>query len=153
MILPKHADILAYCLIPNHFHLLVRQIGNNGISYFMTPLSISYSKYYNMRHKRSGHLFGSTFKAVFIESDDQLIHISRYIHLNPYISSLVSLERLDQYPWSSLPQYYSSQHRGIAMVSDVLTHFSSIKSYEQFINDYADYAKKLKNYKHLAIED
>src|SRR3990167_5879702 len=85
----KLVEIICYCLMPNHFHFLIRQLKDNGISIFMSQLSNSYTKYFNTKYNRVGALFQGTFKAVLVESDEQLLHLSRYIHLNPIVSGLV----------------------------------------------------------------
>ena len=75
-------ELLCYALLPNHFHLLVRQKGivlNN----FTNSLGTRYAMYFNRKYKRKGVLFQDVYKAVLIESDEQLLHLSRYIHLNP----------------------------------------------------------------------
>lgn len=69
--------------MPNHFHLLIKQTEQNGISEFVGKFSNSYTKYYNTKHNRVGALLQGQLKAVLIESGEQLIHVSRYIHLNP----------------------------------------------------------------------
>jgi len=75
-----HIEILVFCLMPNHFHFLLKQITDNGISTFMRNLQNSYAKYFNIKNERAGPLFQSMFKAVRIETDEQLLHVSRYIH-------------------------------------------------------------------------
>ena len=79
-------DLICFCLMPNHFHLLLRQIEEDGIVKFVRNFQIGYSRYLNEKEKRSGALFEGQFKAVRVENDEQLIHVSRYIHLNPYSS-------------------------------------------------------------------
>src|SRR3989344_7863223 len=96
---PKIVDLLAFCLMPNHFHLLIKQLGDGGTQEFLSKIANSYTKYFNTKHKRVGPLFQGQFKAVLIESDEQLIHVSRYIHLNPFVSELVS--DLTIFPYSS----------------------------------------------------
>ncbi len=76
-------DICAYCLMPNHFHILVRAKGDRGISQFFAKLSTAYSMYFNKRYGRSGGLFEGTFKALHVENDDYLKYLLSYIHLNP----------------------------------------------------------------------
>jgi putative transposase len=101
-------DILAFVLMPNHFHLLLRQRVNNGITSFMQKLGTGYTLYFNQKAKRNGCLFQGRFKAVHIETDAQLLHIPFYIHANP-----LSLckdggspeEFLESYCWSSHRDY------------------------------------------------
>src|SRR3989344_3471256 len=76
-------DIGAYCLMPNHFHLLLKEKIDNGISLFMQKLTTSYTMYFNTINKRSGSLFQGTFKAKHIEEDKYLEYLYAYIHLNP----------------------------------------------------------------------
>src|SRR5690606_11995087 len=78
------AEIVAYCLMGNHFHLLLWQNSDDeAISALMHSVSIAYSMYFNRRHKRQGHVFQSAFKASHISNESYLAHITRYIHLNP----------------------------------------------------------------------
>lgn len=83
-------DIGAYCLMPNHFHILVREKQNSGISKFMQKLMTSYTMYFNKRHERTGAIFGSSYKAQHVLDDQYLRYLFAYIHMNPrkIISSL-----------------------------------------------------------------
>ena len=92
-------NIFCFCLMPNHFHLLGQQSTENGISKFMSQIQNSYTKYFNTKRKRIGSLLQGQFKAKRIETEEQLIHVSRYIHLNPYSSFIVkSTKQLKEYP-------------------------------------------------------
>ena len=152
---PRHISICCYVLMPNHFHLLIRQEMNGNISTFIKTLSISYTRYFNTRIKRIGPLFQGQFKAIRVESEDQLTHVSRYIHLNPYTSYIVStLEELQAYSWSSLPAYLTKINQSLNCdFKPVLSNFKNIESYWQFIKDHADYQRKLDNIKHLLAEN
>jgi putative transposase len=76
-------DICAYCLMPNHFHLLMREVQEDGISRFMQRLTTGYTMYFNKRHERSGALFQGKFKATHSDNDAYLKYLISYIHLNP----------------------------------------------------------------------
>ena len=76
-------DIVAYCLMPNHFHLILREISGNGISRFMQRVITGYTMYFNKKHERSGALFQGRFKAVHVQNDRYLQYLMAYIHLNP----------------------------------------------------------------------
>lgn len=76
-------ELIAFCLMPNHFHLLVHQKSSKSIEIFMRSLLTKYSMYFNKRHSRVGHLYQGPYKAVLVENDSQLLHLTRYIHLNP----------------------------------------------------------------------
>src|SRR3989344_5381763 len=99
----KITNLICYCLMPNHFHLLIQQANNNGVKEFMSKLANSYTKYFNTKHDRIGPLFQGEFKAVLIETDQQLVHLSRYIHLNPYVSEIT--KDLNIYPYSSFLEF------------------------------------------------
>ena len=98
--------IMADCLKPNHFHLLLKQNIDDGITMLMRNFQISYTKYLNTKYDRTGPLLQGQFKVARIEDDEQLLHVSRYIHLNPFTSyHLGEIESLTAYPWSSLAEY------------------------------------------------
>lgn len=146
-------EIIAYCLMPNHFHFLLRQIKENGISIFMSNLSNSYTRYFNVKNKRIGPLLQGKFKAVRVETDEQLSHLSRYIHLNPYSSCVIkSLDELESYPYSSLPEYLGFTQNKNCEKEIVLNGFKDKASYKKFIFDQADYQKMLQEIKQLALE-
>ncbi len=102
-----YIDLIAYCLLPNHFHLVVRQIKEKGIQLVVGNLINSYTKAFNLKHQRkSGPLYQGRFRAVRIETEEKLLHVVRYIHLNPYTNYLVKdLDDLKNYQYSSLPIY------------------------------------------------
>ena len=145
-------DILTYCIMPNHFHFLLKQNSNNGIATFISNITNAYTKYFNTRTKREGPLFQGVFKAVLIESDEQLVHVSRYIHLNPTTSSIIPTEQLNSYLWSSYPEYIKLSNEDISESSFVLGLFKSVKDYEKFVMDQVEYAKQLDAIKHLILE-
>lgn len=147
-------EIIAFCLMPNHFHLLLKQVVDGGISKFIGNLTNSYTRYFNTKHKREGALFKGKFKAVRIESDEQLLHVSRYIHLNPYSSYVIkTLEELKNYPYSSLPEYLQKSPNGFCQKEIILEQFKNINSYKNFVFDQANYQRGLENIKHLILEE
>ena len=95
-----------YCLMGNHYHLLVETPEPN-LSMTMQWLNVSYATYFNRKQDRNGHLFQGRFKAILIEADAYLNHLSRYIHLNPVRAGIV--ERPGQYRWSSYPAFVGEQ--------------------------------------------
>ncbi len=150
----KQVEIFCYCLMPNHFHLVVRQLEEGGISNFLRLVQNSYVKYFNLKYKRVGPLLQGQFKAIRIETDEQLLHVSRYIHLNPYSSFLVkSLEALKKYPWSSLPDYLEGKSKQFLNKEFILGFFSTLGDYQKFVFDQADYQRELDRIKHLTFED
>lgn len=146
----KIVNIISYCLMPNHFHLLVKQLKDGGISEFMRKFIHSYTKYRNVKYSRKGPIFQGMFKAVLVGSDEQLLHLSRYIHLNPLVSSLV--KDLNQYEWSSYKEYVGTGVSGSTAKEDILAFFKTPEKYKQFVLDQADYGKTLELVKHEAID-
>lgn len=146
----KIVDIICYCLMPNHFHLLLKQLKDGGISEFISKLTNSYTKFFNIKNNRVGPLLQGQFKAVLIESDEQLIHVSRYIHLNPLVSHLV--KDLYQYEWSSWREYMGSIQE-FCSKQDILAFFKSPEHYRKFVLDHADYAERLESIKHKLLEE
>lgn len=147
----KIVDILCFCLMPNHFHLLVKQLQDGGISEFMRKFIHSYTKYRNIKYSRQGPVFQSMFKAVLVESEEQLLHLSRYIHLNPLVSNVV--KDLDLYEWSSYGEYINTHSKGICSKEDILAFFKTADKYKQFVLDQADYGTTLELLKHNTIDE
>lgn len=147
----KIAQIIAYCLMPNHLHLLLTPVKDGSITEFMSKVGNSYTKYYNTKYERVGPLLQGEFKAVLVENNEQLVHVSRYIHLNPLTSGLV--KNLDQYEWSSYHEYTTGQSKGICSHEEILSFFKNPQDYQQFILDQASYAQEVEFIKHQIIED
>ncbi|OGD56426.1 hypothetical protein A2V71_04650 [Candidatus Berkelbacteria bacterium RBG_13_40_8] len=146
---PKFVKTVAYCIMPTHFHLILGQIGNNGISKFMAKVLNSYSRYFNLRYKRKGPLWEGHFKNVLVNSDEQLLHLTRYIHLNPVSAGLI--KKPEDWTFSSYPGYLSSKTDGLCEY-DGLFNISS-KEYKKFVNSRASYQKELSKIKCILIED
>lgn len=149
----KRLKILAYCLMPNHIHFLLKQLSEGGIANFMSNFQESYAKYFNIRGERTGALFQSMFKAVRIETDEQLIHVARYVHLNPLTSYVLKeFSELEFYPWCSFAEYMGKQNNGIVEKEELLGYFSSKNKLRDFTANQVDYQRKLAEIKHLALE-
>lgn len=144
------AEIICFCLMPNHFHMLVKQIDDNGISTFLSKLSNSYTKYFNTKFKRVGPLFQGSFKAVRIEDDEQLLHTSRHIHLNPLIDYLTS--DLRTYPYSSYPEFLGLE-KGFCKKAVILDNFKTPSDYEKFVLDQEDYGRTIKQIERQLLEE
>jgi len=149
-----HVEILTYCLMPNHFHFLLKQVIDNGTSTFMRNLQNSYAKYFNIKNERAGPLFQSMFKAVRIESDEQLLHVSRYIHLNPSTAYIVEPEKLEDYRWSSYLIYLDKDSVDHSFVNPeiILEFFKNRREYRKFVLDQAAYQRELDKIRHLIFE-
>lgn len=147
----KIVDIICFCLMPNHFHFLIRNLTENGIREFISNFQNSYAKYFNVKHQRTGNLFQPMFKAVRIESNEQLIHVSRYIHLNPVTAYIIEADGLESYPWSSYPTYMNSI-MDFTKKESILGFFKSVEEYKKFVLDQVDYQRELDKIKHLTLE-
>lgn len=146
-------DVIAFCLMPNHFHLLLRQLTENGISKLLANFQNSFARYFNTKFDRAGPLWQGQFKAVRIEDDEQLLHVSRYIHLNPFTSNVVKdLKELESYQWSSLPEYTTNIKNGFCQKEIILSNYRSFRKYREFVLGYATYQRDLHKIKHLLLE-
>ncbi len=146
-------EIISYCLMPNHFHFLLRQILDGGISKFMSNFTNSYTRYINTKQERAGPLFTGKFKSVRVETQKQLLHVSRYIHLNPYTSFVVKTPKgLREYPYSSFPEFIGRTSLALCTKDDILADFKTTKQYEQFVFDQADYQRTLHRIRHLLLD-
>ncbi len=150
---PHSIDILAYALMPNHFHLLVRQRQENAITQTLANISNSYAKYFNIKHHRVGPLYQGPFKAVHVETDQQLIHLSRYIHINPVVVGAMTQEELLSSARTSFPEYLGQSETSFTDIKPILSHFVSKESYKKFVFDQVAYGKELEKIKHLSFEE
>lgn len=145
-------EINCYCLMPNHFHFILKQVKGGGISEFLSKLQNSYTKFFNTKYNRVGALFQGQFKAVLIESDEQLLHLSRYIHLNPYGAFII--KNLADYEWSSFNEYINtSAVKKLCSKDIILGFFKSDDEYKKFVLNQANYAQKLELIKHQLIDE
>lgn len=149
----KLLELIAFCFMPNHFHFLVRPKKDNGISKFMANFQNSYVRYFNTKHGKIGPIFQGQFKAIRIETEEQLLHLSRYIHLNPYSSYVLKkVGDLENYQWSSLPEYLGILTSTICNKEIILSNFKKSGGYKRFVFDQADYQRELEKIKHLTFE-
>ncbi len=146
----KVIEIICYCFMPNHFHFLLRQVKENGITEFISKLSNSYTKYFNTKNQRVGPIFQGEFKSVHIETNEQLLHVSRYIHLNPIISYVA--KDLKNFKWSSYTEYIGNSDSALCSKEIILDQFKSKKDYEDFVLDQLEYARTLESMKHKLLD-
>jgi putative transposase len=148
---PKRlVDILAYCIMPTHIHLVLKQLAENGISRFMRPVLKSYSQYFNLKYKRNGPLWDGRFKNVLVKNDEQLLHLHRYIHLNPVTKSIVNDPK--DWNYSSYREYLGKVNKNMKLCN--FSNYFKMKpsSYENFVKDRIDYQRKLAFIKYLTLE-
>lgn len=149
---PPLVEIYAFALMPNHHHLLLKQLEDKGISTFISNFQNSFAKYFNLRNNRHGALFINPFKAKRVGTDEEFMHISRYIHLNPVTSFLIGINQLIDYPWTSLPWYGQEKKGSLVKTNELIAMFKSKDKYLRFIKDQADYQRKLGLIKKLTME-
>jgi len=145
----KLVEIIAYCLMPTHFHLILKQLKENGISIFMNHILNSYTRYFNVKHGRKGPLWEARFKSVLVESDEYLIHLTRYIHLNPATAMLVN--KPENWKFSSYEEYVLPKNENNICnydeLLDIVPH-----SYKGFVEDRVSYQQELAKIKNLLLE-
>ena len=129
---PNSFDLISYCLMPNHFHLLIKQLTDLPISQLMLKVCTGYSMYFNKKYDRVGSLFQDVFKTVAIETNEQLLWVSLYIHENPIKSGLV--KKLEEYRWSSFLDYIGI-NKGICNKDVILGQYKDPTSYLQYFRD------------------
>jgi len=146
----KLVEIIAYCLMPTHVHLIIRQLEEKGISIFMSNILNSYSRYFNIKHKRKGPLWEGRFRRILVENDEYLLHLTRYLHLNPVTAHLVDMP--EKWLYSSYNEYLSdsSIDSRICKYDDVLDIKPAV--YKEFVEDRIAYQRELAKIKTLLLE-
>ncbi|KKR81361.1 MAG: Transposase IS200-family protein [Candidatus Daviesbacteria bacterium GW2011_GWA1_41_61] len=139
-----HGEIMlnAYCLMPNHFHFLIKQNSANSIDTFMNSLCLRYAKFFNTKYERVGRLFQDVYKAVMVDSEPQLLYLTSYIHQNP-IKNQKKKSASPEVVWracfsqpSSLPEYLGQKKTEWVHPEDILSYFSKTNhqlSYQAFV--------------------
>jgi putative transposase len=138
-------ELVSYCLMPNHYHLLLYQRDIDGITRLMRSIGTGYVAYFNKRHKRVGSLYQGRYKACSIKTQGYWDHISRYIHLNP----LDIGEDYKTYPYSSYRNYIGHADAEWLKTGLIMGVFESVEAYEKFVADYIPYRDELKEIKDL----
>lgn len=139
---------ISYCIMPDHYHILVKILKEGSLSKYINDVEIGFSRFFNLKFDRKGPLWQSRFRAVRIKTDEQLLHVTRYIHLNPTTAGLV--ENPDDWEFSSYRDYITNKY----FLKEILTEItnSDLKKYKQFVEDRIEYQKKLKKIKKLLLE-
>lgn len=147
-------ELVAYCLMPNHFHLMFRQNERDSMNHFMRSLATRYSMYFNKKYERVGTLFQGTYKAVMVEHENQFLWLTKYIHRNPLglASYRESPRKLVEYPYSSYKNYLNKIHQPWIHPENILTYFSTTNprsTYQAFVEE--SFANEEDN-KYLTLE-
>lgn len=129
----RTVELISFCLMPNHFHLILKEFSEAGISQYMQRILNGFTKYFNTKYKKSGHLFQGPYKIVHVEDNEQLLHLSSYIHRNPRELKQWR-QRENEYPWSSHQDYYDENRWGpLLSQSIILDQFEDKNEYHQFM--------------------
>jgi putative transposase len=128
-------ELLAFCLMPNHFHLLVYQVSDKAMTALLRGVCTAYTGYFNKKYARVGHLFQDRFKASMITTDGYLQHISRYIHLNP--------REYTTWSYSSYAYYTQNKSAEWLQPGKIIELFPSTSAYAEFVADYKDFKDSL----------
>jgi len=146
-------EIYSFAFMPNHYHFLIKQLQDNGINDFISNFQNSFAKFYNKKYDRKGSLFCHSFERVRIETEEQFIHVSRYIHLNPVTSYMIKIEETDNYSFTSFPLYLGKKSLTFINTEFILNHFKTSQSYKEFVYNQSDYQRKLQEIRHLLIDN
>ena len=141
-LLPNTFYILAYCLMSNHYHFLIRQNTDIPIGTLVTKVTTSYSRYFNTKYKKIGNIFQDTFKAKLIDHNSYLTYLSAYIHNNP--------NKPHTYPYSSYREYLNPKLANISLPKTILSYFKNIEQYKKFVDRYT--LKMHNKIRHLELE-
>lgn len=127
-------ELVTFCIMPNHFHLILKETEEGGISKYMQRVLNSYAKYYNMKYEKSGHLFQGKYKAVHIETNEQLLYLSAYVHRNPRELSEYRGEE-ESYQWSSFGDYTNKNRWEKLLIPDIiLEQYKNKDEYHKFVS-------------------
>lgn len=145
-------EIYFFAFMPNHYHFLLRQLQDKGTSRFISDIQNSFAKNFNLANERNGSLFQTGFKSRRIAFEEDFLHISRYIHLNPVTSNIIKFNELIDYPYTSLNWYSNSKLNKFINTEYLLNHFQNLNNYVKFLKNQVEYQQKLKRIKDLLIE-
>lgn len=151
---PNSFDLITYCLMPNHFHLLIKQKTELPISKFVQKVITGYSKYFNKKYGRAGSVFQDKFKSVRVSKNEQLLWTSFYIHENPKKAELV--KNLSEYRWSSYLDYAGSRAGILCKKDFIVKQFKKPELYLEYFSDREtndDISNKLISCQNLLIDD
>ena len=143
-------NVVAYCLMPNHFHFLLSPVLDDNISRFMKSLLGSYSQALNKQRQRSGPLFQGRFQSILVDRGEYIIHLARYIHLNPVKAGLVS--SLDEWCYSNYLDVIGLRSGKLKDASLVPERFASGDDYRKFVEEYWEETKEPKDFEGYLLD-
>ena len=134
--LPDLIEIVAYCLMPNHYHILAYLKDDNLSKKIMQPFTVSYTKAVNQQQDRVGPVFQGVFKAKLVDKNEYLLHLSRYIHLNPVLAGIANNPA--NWTFSSYQDYVGLRHGTLSKPDIVLSQLPSRQAYAKFVHAYSE---------------
>lgn len=143
-------QIIAYSIMPTHLHIVAKQLDEKGISEMLQMALNSYARYFNTKYKRHGPLFVGNFKNVLVKSDEQLLHLTRYVHVNPVSAGLV--DSPEDWPFSSYHEYIEPEKTLYPLAKFKGLVNCTPEEYRKFVEDYAGFQKELALIKAQIIE-
>lgn len=144
----SYLKFLSYCIMPDHYHLVVKILKAGILSKYINDLENSYTRYFNIKFDRKGPLWQNSFQAVRIESNEQLLHVVRYVNINPATSGLV--EKPEDWKYSSYRDLISKSKYLKEVITEI--SISDPKKFKKFCEDNIDYQKKLRRIKKFLLE-
>lgn len=141
-------DIVAYCLNPNHYHLILKQVSEDGMPKFMKRIGIGYTGYFNHRNERSGVLFQGKYKMIHINSNEYLLYLSAYVNKNHFIHGYGS----GDWKYSSEPDYLGKRKNFLCDLNPVLGQFRLKSDYRDFLEANAAHLKEKKEMAKYCLE-
>jgi len=142
-------QIIAYCLNPNHYHIILKQNRDGGISEFMKRVGGGYTGYFNKKYKRSGSLFQGRFKAIHIDSNEYLLYLSAYVNKNNFIHQY---QNKDDWKYSSWLDYVGKRNGNLCKKELILNQFKNKKEYQEFVDKTSLYLKDKKEMEKYLLE-
>lgn len=141
-------NIICFCLNPNHFHLILEQLEDKGVSRFIKSLSGGYTKYFNKKYKRVGTLLQGPFKAKHINDNDYLLHLTAYVNLNNHLHQLGNpVSKLVRSSWE---EYKNKNSKGLCKKDIILEQFKTVREYENYaLGTLPDMLAKREGYKEI----
>lgn len=130
--LEQLVEFVTYCLNPNHYHFIIKQVQDRGIEKFMQRLGTGYTMYFNEKEKRSGSLFQGVFKSIHIDTNEYLLHVSAYVNLNDRVHQLEGRTPKLVESMSSWGEYMDKKIKGICEKEIILSQFKNVDEYKEF---------------------
>lgn len=146
----KLVDFVCYCVNPNHYHFVLKQVKDKGIEKFMHRLNLGYTKYFNQKYERNGVLLQGRYKAVYVLNNEYLLHLSVYVNLNNKVHQLGnSVSKLARSSWG---EYIGRYKEDFCDKDIVLSQFKNLKEYENFAKNSLNYICEKKELEKILLE-